>query len=748
MVSSTSSVSDLTEVLRELQVAGSPRARGGHDFHSHAPGTSNIAGSSPLSSNEGESKSSSVINSAALPPAVVASAQSSRKHRLWKVPDSTDSLCFKLIGQGGVFCITSNCTTNHRGVKFFHPLPGEIYVMKSPETAFVAPIMKADILGDTIWERWSSEANTLEEWNERFDLVHQEHEYPSLRDPSSKISEEDLIATGEQKTSIMKFKTPFKKSKPDSDDVIMRSLVSLPDSITQLQLDDDESPNEFMLSQLQSMGKAIQNVYSNYQLDNEINVQGLRKLELNVNKFSSDLGTKPSNLDEKFNAPSLWLSLALMADQINELQEYNTRITQAVMDISNQFSVDKVEASVERMVAQNSTTLNSQINQLNRFSVEANRTLNNRIKQVEMNASSNPVGNNHQRYLDDFRAHEKATESRLIYLENELSSLRSYHDTDAIKFAQLGFRSSAECSAWIETHHPGSDFGLLIDFHLAMEHVHVQMTGQKLMSNLEKVYKMSLKTNNQALAIASFESRLPRFFSQDQKSNPRKDESYFPGIKSWDEWDLPHDGYRDRLKVELHMLKVGHQETLDNELTHLSPYHNLCVLALTESVAWVDALIRFLDETYNEYSRSRYGPKKAWHITTRLARSLIEKVARPRNSIQNSFKISHPAEVSKSISYATLRALDNMMEITSFNFKNSPIVTAEISKFLALNANHEQVEKMQSTLSSLSTDSELMKKEVKAANAAANTASNKIDTQMKSALEDLKKRIRSLESKK
>jgi len=46
---------------------------------------------------------------------------------------------------------------------------------------------------------------------------------------------------------------------------------------------------------------------------------------------------------------------------------------------------------------------------------------------------------------------------------------------------------------------------------------------------------MDLKSNNQALAISSFETRLPRFFTQDSKMHVKKDESYFNGIKSWDE---------------------------------------------------------------------------------------------------------------------------------------------------------------------------------------------------------------------
>jgi len=258
---------------------------------------------------------------------------------------------------------------------------------------------------------------------------------------------------------------------------------------------------------------------------------------------------------------------------------------------------------------------------------------------------------------------------------------------------------------------------------------------------------MSLDSNNQALAISSFESRVPRFFTSESKHFVRKDESYFSSIKSWDDWDLPHDGYRDRLNEELHLFKQGHQFLLDTELTPMSPFHTLCNLALTESVAWVEGLMKFLDDTYNEYSRSRFGQKKSWHITTRLAKALIDKVASPRNSIQNSFKIRELHYVSKTIAYAVLRSLDVMISISSCNFKNSPIITSELSKFLALNSNLELVESIQSKVKSLESENSTIKKDVKSAINAAHTASNKFDSTYKSLIDDLKKRVKSLESR-
>jgi len=157
--------------------------------------------------------------------------------------------------------------------------------------------------------------------------------------------------------------------------------------------------------------------------------------------------------------------------------------------------------------------------------------------------------------------------------------------------------------------------------------------------------------------------------------------------------------------------------------------------------------MKFLDDTYNEYSRSRFGSKKAWHITTRLAKALTDKVASPRNSVHNSFKINELYFVSKSITYACLRSLDIMMSISSCNFKNSPIITSELSKFLALNSNLEIVEAIQSKVKTMESENASIKKDVKSAANAAHTASNKWDSTYKSIIDDLKKRVKSLESR-
>jgi len=749
-MSHSSSFSDFAAVLHEIDRASTPaRASGGVndlDEGSNRENNRNQSTISPFSHVEAPSSATgeSSLIPLSLPPAVVATAIDQKKYRLWRTPYESESTCYRLIGQGASFCILENCTINHKGaLKHFHTVPGELFVLKSPSTAFIAPVIQSEGLSEALLTRWFEESCTIDEWHQRFLLASQELSRPSSRLPSDSVTALDIQAKDAAVTATLAFKTPARKTRPVSVDTV-HDVPEFMEIASHLDID-DANVQQVLQDRFDIVGSTMQTIYLTQQREHNDSIRGLESSDLRITRLSNIIGERPIGLDSKYVAPNLWLSIATLADEVHQVAESQL----SMMEDSNK--IDKVSVEVERIGSKLNTSvsqdtfsiLNKQLLSLQSFAVDSSRKLNNRINSLPIVSKSLDQSS----LEEDINQREKVVLGLISNVQSELSSLRANYDAEAIKFGQLGFRSSRESDAWVVTHHPGDDFGLLVDFHLVMEHVYVQMTGQKLISNLEKIYKMSLRNNNQALAISSFEARLPRFFSTETRSFVRKDESYFPAIKSWDDWDLPNDGFRDRLNMELQLFKSGHQETLDSELTPLSPYYNLCILALTESVSWVDRLVKFLDDTFNEYSRSRYGPKKAWHITTRLGKALIEKVAQPRNSIHNSFKINKPQEVSKAITYASLRSLDVMMKISSVNFKNSPIITAELSKFLALNSNHEIVEKLNPKLTTLESDASSMKKDVKGAVTAANTAANKWDSTYKSMLDDLKKRVKSLEGR-
>jgi hypothetical protein len=67
---------------------------------------------------------------------------STKKFKLFEVLQmemNFEEICFRLIGQGTMFCMARNCTTTHQGTTL-NPLPAALFVAKTAAKAFADPI--------------------------------------------------------------------------------------------------------------------------------------------------------------------------------------------------------------------------------------------------------------------------------------------------------------------------------------------------------------------------------------------------------------------------------------------------------------------------------------------------------------------------------------------------------------------------------------------------------------------------------
>ena len=52
--------------------------------------------------------------------------------------------------------------------------------------------------------------------------------------------------------------------------------------------------------------------------------------------------------------------------------------------------------------------------------------------------------------------------------------------------------------------------------------------------------------------------------------------------------------------------------------------YQLATSTLTELLYWANGLINYIDLTYEEYSSSKFGAEKSWHVTTKLTIALLK----------------------------------------------------------------------------------------------------------------------------
>jgi hypothetical protein len=153
----------------------------------------------------------------------------------------------------------------------------------------------------------------------------------------------------------------------------------------------------------------------------------------------------------------------------------------------------------------------------------------------------------------------------------------------------------------------------------------------------------------------------------------------------------------------------------------------------------------FIDEYYKELTRGKFGTKKAWHVTTRLAKRLLVEVAAPRQvGVVKALHAGDLTQIARNIFWASLRSLDIMERVQGNHFKNDPLVSSELVKLLSINMGFEAIESLTKSDNKDSIDKAT--KQSTLAEKAAGVAANKAD-EGKRSLESAIKRIFKMESK-
>jgi hypothetical protein len=272
------------------------------------------------------------------------------------------------------------------------------------------------------------------------------------------------------------------------------------------------------------------------------------------------------------------------------------------------------------------------------------------------------------------------------------------------------------------------------------------MDNTDTLARLQQCYKIKVTTIADGVAITSFDSKIPKFFSRSHGHKVVKaDGSFLDSIASYQEWDDPGTGYRLRLQEELSNFEDIHGTYLEEYFAYETGQgYSISRLALTESMGWIDGFITFIDTYYRELTKAKFGAAKAWHVTTRLAKRVLDDVGTIRQSAQGGFEAGNAVKICQNIVWAVLKAHDVMAEYKRLSFKNHPSVATELVKFLAINTSFEAIEKLVTQTKVLECEVCEMKKQVAASVKPAASAANKADEVRKQG-EALSKRVTKLE---
>ena len=663
-----------------------------------------------------------------------------------------DNICFKLIGEGSTVCVRKNCYQNHRGGQF-PVLPGEVYVAKSKDRIFIEPHANINFVDPHLVDEWLTTQKSLSEWSNVLKATQDDHSKEKIAS-GNLISENDIEGKQTLKSALRNHKTPSKLSSKmmwESNEqaeelqkpIIARQLKTLVD-------DSDENPSDLLqesfihidskFTALFEIAKVLKSQLDG--LDQREHLNALA-LETKLDDLVTNVGNKPINISEDYDTPNIWSTTSELITKVQKTENLESIVTEHSNRLRKIFDYhQELQMKVQELVG---NTQNQLLARINSFETSATKIFQyiqrdiNNLKQLQSTLGAmNPTESSPE---------IKNIKDDLGKLSSQVSALSSEKDEQAIRFNKLGFKSYDEAGAWYAVHVPYDNFGLIVDFHTVMENIYNKTSRLDVIKKLEHIYKIELTDISQATSMSSFESSLPKVFVKDatgEHTATKNNESYFTKVKSFEAYDTPHDGLKARINDLLQIFVSSQMNKINNTLHATDPFYSVALLSLNTSATFITTLLTFMETTYRTYVRSQFSTAKSWHITTRLAKSIIEKVNKPRYGVLESFKAGNAKDIGKQIFYSTLQCLDLMTELIKVKFDNDPIIANELVKFLALNNDNETVKKIEKENIEIKSDVKTAQKDMKEGLKAMQSAGNKTD-ELKKTVENLSKRIKTLE---
>jgi hypothetical protein len=299
--------------------------------------------------------------------------------------------------------------------------------------------------------------------------------------------------------------------------------------------------------------------------------------------------------------------------------------------------------------------------------------------------------------------------------ETTVNALLSKHSDHSIQTRNGSIRNGTDLNSWLDKHDKTNEFFRVhVDFHVMMEHVYFSL-GSTLdsLDMMEKCHKAKLRTVSEAIVVSSFDRKLPLLFHSAKgithplASPADTNTSCFDAIPSQNDFD----GFKQIFRQALFDFGKAHQRMVDNcYYDSSSELFRLVSQSLTESIDFAEGLIHFMDRTFKVYSApASLDQSQAWHLTTLLAKRLIEFVAEPRAYVTATMTVGDLADINRRITMATFRSLDKMRKVKSLKYENVPCVHVELARFFFKIVSPEAIETLQSTAEELKEDLAEMK---------------------------------------
>lgn len=707
-----------------------------------------------------------------------------KSYSVVSVRGSDSTICFGSVGIGSAsFCARKNC-----GVKAHIDAKTDlwstqdntrVFIMRGTGgTVFTEPSIALSQVPPAVWVSWQGQQLTLTEWKREFCAVEiTNNAFASLdevkEETSFLIKARDFRTPSKRLRDATSVSADLHNLMDASDNKFVKHTRILP-VVREDAEDDSNEPSEGsqglgdtpggplariaaeVESSVVAVGEALE-ILAEQTHNRLVEADHEAKLVAGaVHTLSSSVGAAVE-LDDRFEAPTLWGTAAFIAEEmiklskdvltlklgVSPLQAEMEWMRSAMLGVKNVEEASSKMSKIIVLVMQRLQAISPELEEVrNRLGLvetevtlcvrrggnkrakvghnlqnqngHTEQTMDDLLKMLNENSIAPGTGStsSHRQLVveglseeggDGLEEMDSGAQQLLKQLFSEVALLKASAQDASVKFGGLGLRSIQDCQEWVYENFACHRYGLMMDPLLMLDRIcGDDRTGAKRnqFKTWESRIKLKITTGAEEAALQAISYKRPFLFHSGKTAMvTERNKSKLDQMPTFATWKSGGEGVRNYIVKQMNV----NYNTMTQEISfalgrapEFSKANALAVRCLNDTITFLTQLMNFVDTIYEKLvSESQFTVAQAWSLTTQILDRICEELYVPKEGVSGAMLIDEPESVCCHILWAAFKTHDIMKSYIDSNFENHPVVSAEYVKFLATNSGTEKVEKLE-----------------------------------------------------
>lgn len=280
---------------------------------------------------------------------------------------------------------------------------------------------------------------------------------------------------------------------------------------------------------------------------------------------------------------------------------------------------------------------------------------------------------------------EGVTTLLLKQLVSEVELLKACTQDESVKFGGLGLKSIQDCQEWIHSNFACHRYGLMMDPLLMLDRIcGDDRSGSKRnqFKTWESRIKLKITSGAEEAALQAIAYKRPFLFHTGKTAMvSERNKSKLDQMPTFATWKSGGEGVRNYIVKQMNVIHNTMTQEISFALGKTSEFSTanaLAVRCLNDTVTFLTQLMNFVDTIYEKlHSKSQFTVAQSWSLTTQILDRICEELYVPKEGVSGAMLIDEPESVCCHILWASFKTHDIMKSYIDSNFENHPVVSAE-----------------------------------------------------------------------